>query len=40
MGGRELEWDAQNLRVTNVPEANELLRRDYRDCWAVPGLSA
>lgn len=37
--GKTLEWDAANLKVTNVPEANELLRRPYREGWAVEGLS-
>lgn len=37
--GQTLEWDAANLRVTNVPEANELLRVPYREGWEVEGLS-
>ena len=28
--GRTIEYDGRNMRVTNVPEANEYLRRDYR----------
>ena len=28
--GRALEWDASDLRVTNIAEANQYLRRDYR----------
>jgi len=36
--GQKLEWDAQAMKVTNVPEANALLRREYRDGWAVEGL--
>jgi predicted dehydrogenase len=32
---KRLEWDAENLRITNVPEANDLLRRKYRDGWGV-----
>jgi len=38
--GKTLEWDAAGLRCTNLPEANGLLRRAYRDGWAVKGLSA
>lgn len=35
--GRVLEFDAQQERVTNDPEADGLLRRSYRaDHWAVP----
>ena len=32
-GKRWLEWDAENLRVTNCPEANEFIRREYRPGW-------
>ena len=28
--GRAIEWDADNMKVTNVPEANKYLRPDYR----------
>jgi predicted dehydrogenase len=34
----KLEWDAESLEVTNLPEANKLLRRDYRDGFEVAGL--
>jgi predicted dehydrogenase len=30
-----LEWDGPNMKITNIPEANELLRRDYRDGWTL-----
>lgn len=30
---RRIEWDAEQLRVTNVPEAAELIRRKYREGW-------
>lgn len=33
-----LQWDAEALEVTNLPEANELLRREYRDGFGVAGL--
>jgi predicted dehydrogenase len=36
--GKELAWDAARMEVTNVPEANQHLRRTYRDGWAVEGL--
>ena len=35
MGGRKLIWDSSNLKVTNVPEANEYLHYQYRDGWAL-----
>jgi len=31
--GRKLEWDAANLKVTNVPEANKFVNKEYRDGW-------
>lgn len=33
-----LEWDAANLKVTNVSEANALIRRTYREGFEVEGL--
>ena len=33
-----LEWDRVAMKVTNLPEANALLQKEYRDGWKVPGL--
>jgi predicted dehydrogenase len=33
-----VEWDREAMRVTNIPEANRLLKREYRDGWKVEGL--
>jgi len=33
--GKKLLWDAPNLQITNVPEANAYLRRAYRDGWRL-----
>ena len=33
--GKRLEWDAQNMRATNAPEADQLLSREYRAGWEV-----
>ncbi len=30
---QKLEWDAKNMRVTNLPEANQRITRDYRKGW-------
>jgi predicted dehydrogenase len=30
-----IEWDAANLRVTNSPEANRLVRTEYRKGWSL-----
>jgi len=30
-----LEWDANNFTFTNLPEANEYLRREYRPGWSL-----
>jgi predicted dehydrogenase len=32
---KKLQWDAPNLCITNVPEANDLLRKTYREGWGV-----
>ena len=36
--GVTLEWDADTLTVTNLPEANARVRRPYREGWQVTGL--
>jgi len=33
--GSKLEWDAENLKATNCPEADKLLRRVYREGWTL-----
>ena len=30
-----LEWDAEKMEITNIPEANELLQMKYRDGWTL-----
>ena len=30
-----IEYDAENMRITNKPAANAFLRREYREGWAV-----
>jgi hypothetical protein len=37
LGGKRLLWDAQNMRVTNLPEANKYLVREYRKGWELNG---
>jgi hypothetical protein len=36
---RQLLWDADKLTVTNVADANKLIRRTYRKGFEVQGLS-
>ena len=36
--GEKLVWDAKAFQFTNKPEANQYLRRDYREGWRVEGL--
>ncbi len=31
-----LQWDAANMRVTNVPEAQPYLEGTYRKGWELP----
>ncbi|MDY0169941.1 MAG: Gfo/Idh/MocA family oxidoreductase [Thermoguttaceae bacterium] len=33
--GAKLQWDAANLKVTNASQANDLLRREYREGWTL-----
>jgi predicted dehydrogenase len=35
---KELQWDAEALKVTNVKEANAFVRRTYRKGWEVEKL--
>ncbi len=35
--GKRLEYDAANGRVTNMPEANDYLKRTYRAGWKLNG---
>lgn len=37
LGGRRLRWDAARGTVTNVPEANKYLTREYRKGWELTG---
>lgn len=36
--GTKLMWKPDTLEVTNVPEANKLIKRNYRDGFTVAGL--
>lgn len=33
-----LEWDSEAMRFPDVEEANQLVRRDYREGWRIEGL--
>jgi predicted dehydrogenase len=33
--GKRLDWDGPNMTVTNVAEANEYVRRQYREGWTL-----
>ena len=33
--GQKLEWDGPNMKCTNLPEANEFVRRQYREGWTL-----
>ena len=33
LGRKKLLWDAQAMKVTNFEEANQFVRREYRDGW-------
>ncbi len=33
--GQRIEWDAANMKCTNVPEANKYVTREYRKGWEL-----
>lgn len=33
--GKKLEWDAENLKATNCPDADKFIRREYRKGWEL-----
>jgi predicted dehydrogenase len=33
--GKRIEWDAQNMRCSNAPEADGFIRREYRPGWTL-----
>lgn len=33
-----LDWDHEAMKVTNLPNANALLKREYREGWKIEGL--
>lgn len=33
--GAKLEWNPANLKVVNAPQANDFLRREYREGWTL-----
>jgi len=32
---RDSDWNGTNMRITNVTEANDHLRREYRQGWTL-----
>ena len=35
--GKKLEWDAANLKASNCPEADQYIRKQYRQGWTLNG---
>ena len=35
LGGKRLVWDSQSAKITNLPEANPFLTREYRRGWEI-----
>jgi hypothetical protein len=33
--GKRLEYDAASMKITNVPDANKYLYREYRKGWEI-----
>jgi predicted dehydrogenase len=34
-GRRKLHWDGENMNITNYPEANQWVKRNYREGWSL-----
>ena len=35
LGRKKLIWDAKNMKVTNFDEANQFVKREYREGWSL-----
>jgi len=35
LGGKRILWDSTNAKITNLPEANKFLTREYRSGWEI-----
>jgi predicted dehydrogenase len=35
LGRKKLLWDAKNMKITNFDEANQFVKREYRDGWKL-----
>ncbi|HLB73098.1 MAG TPA: Gfo/Idh/MocA family oxidoreductase [Sedimentisphaerales bacterium] len=35
--GKALDWDARNMKATNCPEADQYIRKTYREGWRLNG---
>ena len=35
LGRKKLLWDAKNMKITNFDEANQFVKRTYRDGWSL-----
>lgn len=35
LGNKKIEWDAAAMKCTNAPEADQLLKREYRKGWEI-----
>lgn len=35
LGRKKLLWDAKNIKITNFDEANQFVKREYRDGWSL-----
>jgi len=36
-GGQKLEWDAEQLKAKNCPQADQFIQREYRKGWSLEG---
>jgi predicted dehydrogenase len=34
--GKKIEWNSQDMKVTNAPEAEQMIKETYRQGWEIP----
>gem|GEM_PF-1235914 len=37
LGRKKLVWNAREMKIMNFDEANQFVKREYREGWAIPG---
>ncbi|HXE56043.1 MAG TPA: hypothetical protein VN541_23660, partial [Tepidisphaeraceae bacterium] len=38
LGGKKIDWDAANMKATNLPDADAIIHESYRSGWELGSL--